>query len=511
MLTKQLSRLEEAIDSALEQELGKEDVEESGTVMSIDNGIAVIKGLKAVKNQELIKFPGGIMGMAFNLDPSSVGVILLGEYKHIQSGDRVTRSYQVADIPVSQDVLGRVISPLGEPLDDLGPIEEVKRMPIEREAPPIMHRAAVNNPLQTGLKVIDSVVPIGKGQRELILGDRQTGKTAIAVDTIINQREANVICIYCAIGQQITAVAKVIESLKQHDAMDYTVVMVAGSESAPGVSFVAPYAATSLGEYFMEKGRDVLIIYDDLTRHARAYRELSLLLERPPGREAYPGDIFYIHSRLLERSTHLKKEFGGGSLTALPIIETQAENLSAYIPTNLISITDGQISLSSKLYQKGNLPAVKIGTSVSRVGGKTQVPAYRNITSALKLTYSQFEELETFASFGTRLDENTKRILERGKRIRAVLNQPQYQPIEVTEQIGILMAVTSGILDDVPLERISQAEEIIQHLVREDETFREQLLGDEKLEEKARENFLDQVSERLKEEWDEIDGKPSND
>ncbi len=511
MLTKQLSLLEEAIDSAMEYELGKEDVEESGTVISIDSGIAVIKGLKAVKNQELIKFPGGTMGMAFNLDPSSVGVILLGEYKQIQSGDRVTRSYQVADIPVSQDVLGRVISPLGEPLDDLGPIEEDKRMPIEREAPPIMHRAAVNKPLQTGLKVIDSVVPIGKGQRELILGDRQTGKTAIAVDTIINQREANVICIYCAIGQQITAVAKVIESLKQHDAMDYTIVMVAGSESAPGVSFIAPYAATSLGEYFMERGRDVLIIYDDLTRHARAYRELSLLLERPPGREAYPGDIFYIHSRLLERSTHLKKEFGGGSLTALPIIETQAENLSAYIPTNLISITDGQISLSSKLYQKGNLPAVKIGTSVSRVGGKTQVPAYRNITSALKLTYSQFEELETFASFGTRLDENTKRILERGKRIREVLNQPQYEPVEVTEQIGILMAVTSGTLDGVPLEKISQAEEIIQSLVRENETFREQLLGDEKLEEHVRENFLEQVSERLKEEWDEVDGKPSND
>lgn len=511
MLTKQLSRLEETIGSAVKQQLGKEDVEESGTVISIDNGIAVIKGLKAVKNQELIKFPGDTMGMAFNLDARSVGVILLGEYKHIQSGDRVTRSYQVADIPVSLEVLGRVISPLGEPLDDLGPIAVDKRMPIEREAPPIMHRAPVNKPLQTGLKVIDSVVPIGKGQRELILGDRQTGKTAIAVDTIINQREADVICIYCAIGQQITAVAKVIESLKQHDAMDYTVVMVAGSESAPGVSFVAPYAATSLGEYFMEKGRDVLVIYDDLTRHARAYRELSLLLERPPGREAYPGDIFYIHSRLLERSTHLKPAFGGGSLTALPIIETQAENLSAYIPTNLISITDGQISLSSKLYQKGNLPAVKIGTSVSRVGGKTQVPAYRQITSALKLTYSQFEELETFASFGTRLDESTKRTLERGKRIRAVLNQPQYEPVEVTEQIGILMAVTSGALDSVPLDKINQAEKIIQTMVREDETFREQLLGDDRVEDAVKEDFLQKVNDRLKEKWDENDGKPAID
>ena len=511
MLTKQLSLLEETIDAALKHDLGKEDVEESGTVISIDSGIAVIKGLKAVKNQELIKFPGGTMGMAFNLDPRSVGVILLGEYKQVQSGDRVTRSYQVADIPVSHDVLGRVISPLGEPLDDAGPIEMDQRMPIEREAPPIMRRAPVNKPLQTGLKVIDSVVPIGKGQRELILGDRQTGKTAIAVDTIINQREADVICIYCAIGQQITAVAKVIEVLKENNAMDYTVVMVAGSESAPGVSFIAPYAATSLGEYFMEKGRDVLVIYDDLTRHARAYRELSLLLERPPGREAYPGDIFYIHSRLLERSTHLKPAFGGGSLTALPIIETQAENLSAYIPTNLISITDGQIALSSKLYQKGNLPAVKIGTSVSRVGGKTQVPAYRQITSALKLTYSQFEELETFASFGTRLDETTKRTLERGKRIRAVLNQPQYQPVEVTEQIGILMAVTSGTLDSVPLDKISQAEKIIQSLVREDETFRKQLMEDEQMDEKVKKDFLERISDRLKEEWDEADGKPAID
>ena len=511
MLTKQLSLLEKAIDSALEQELGQEDVEESGTVIAIDNGIAVIKGVKAIKNQELIRFPGNAMGMAFNLDPRSVGVILLGDYKHIQSGDRVTRSYQVADIPVSQNVLGRVISPLGEPLDDLGPIETDKRMPIEREAPPIMHRAPVNQPLQTGLKVIDSVVPIGKGQRELILGDRQTGKTAIAVDTIINQREADVVCIYCAIGQQITAVAQVIAALKEHDAMNYTIVMVAGSESAPGVSFIAPYAATSLGEYFMEKGRDVLIIYDDLTRHARSYRELSLLLERPPGREAYPGDIFYIHSRLLERSTHLKPEFGGGSLTALPIIETQAENLSAYIPTNLISITDGQITLSPKLYQKGNLPAVKIGTSVSRVGGKTQVQAYRHITSALKLTYSQFEELETFASFGTRLDESTKRTLERGKRIRAVLNQPQYQPIEVTEQIGILMAVTSGTLDKVPVEKISQAEAIIQSLVREDETLRKQLSADESLDEKVKEAFLQRISDKLKEEWGEPDGKPADD
>ena len=503
MLKQQLSLLENAVDGLLNQALGEEDIEESGTVISIDNGIAVVKGLKAVKNQELIEFPGSVMGMAFNLDHRSIGVIMLGEYKLIRSGDRVKRTYLVTDIPVSKDFLGRVISPLGEPMDEQGAIEADKRYPIEREAPPIMHRAPVNKPLQTGLKVIDSVVPIGRGQRELILGDRQTGKTAIAIDAIINQRGQDVICIYCAIGQQITSVSQIINTLKENDALDYTIIMVAGSESPPGVAYIAPYAATSMGEYFMEKGKDVLVIYDDLTRHARAYRELSLLLERPPGREAYPGDIFYIHSRLLERSTHLKKEYGGGSLTALPIIETQAENLSAYIPTNLISITDGQIYLSPKLYRKGNLPAVKIGQSVSRVGGKTQVPAYRQITSALKLTYSQFEELEAFASFGTRLDASTKRTLERGKRIREILNQPQYQPMEVTEQIAVLMAVTSGTLDTIPLENIHDAEDTIRSMIREDEDFRKKLLDEEKLQEEDKKEFLKRVKAKLEEKHGE--------
>jgi F-type H+-transporting ATPase subunit alpha len=500
MLKEQFSLLEDAIDIFKQDTLGKADIEESGTIISIDSGIAVIKGLKSVKNQELIEFPGNVMGMAYNLDPHSVGVILLGEYEHIQSGDRVKRSFKVANIPVSKNFLGRVITPLGEPIDDLGPIEADQRLPIEREAPPIMHRAAVNKPLHTGIKVIDSVVPIGRGQRELILGDRQIGKTAIAIDTIINQREENVICIYCAIGQQVTGVAKLAEVLKKNDAMAYTIIMIAGSESPPGVAFIAPYAATSMGEYFMEKGQDVLIIYDDLTRHARSYRELSLLLERPPGREAYPGDIFYIHSRFLERSTHLKKEYGGGSLTALPIIETQAENLTAYIATNLISITDGQIYLSPKLFQKGHFPAVKIGDSVSRVGGKTQMAVYRQITSALKLTYSQFEELEAFASFGSRLDESTKRTLARGMRIRAILNQPQYAPVEVTEQIAVLMAVTSGALDDIPLDQIHRAEEIIRAMIREDTGFRNKLLNEEKLAEDDRKEFFYRVKIKLKEE-----------
>jgi F-type H+/Na+-transporting ATPase subunit alpha len=500
MLKEQLSFLEKAIEQALAQDPGQNDVEESGTVLFIDSGIASVKGLKNVQNQELIEFSRNIKGMAFNLDPDRIGVILLGEYDHIQAGDRVKRTYTVADIPVSNGFLGRVVSPLGEPLDQKGMIRSDARWPIERESPPIMHRAPVNIPLQTGIKVIDSVVPVGRGQRELILGDRQTGKSAIAIDTIINQKDHNMICIYCAIGQRISSVAKTIDVLRSKGAMEYTVAMIAGSEDPPGLAYIAPYAATTLGEYFMEQGKDVLIVYDDLTRHARAYRELSLLLERPPGREAYPGDIFYIHSRLLERSTRLKEEFGGGSLTALPIIETQAENLSAYIPTNLISITDGQIYLSPKLFQKGNMPAVKIGTSVSRVGGKTQLPAYRDITSALKLTYSQFEELETFASFGTRLDESTQKTLERGKRIRQVLNQKQYDPIPVTEQIAVLMTVTAGYLDDIPLEEIERAEEVIRTNARKDEDFQARILKGEKLPEDYKQQFLTRMQEQFEKE-----------
>ncbi len=500
MLENQFAFLDRSIDKSLKKDLKKKDIEESGTIISVDSGISKVKGLKKVKNEELIEFPNGTMGLAFNLDPEEIGVILLGEYNDIKAGQKVKRTYQVASIPVSEEFLGRVISPLGVILDEGGSVKAEKTLPVEREAPSILKRAAVFEPLQTGIKVIDAVVPIGRGQRELILGDRQIGKTTIAIDTIINQRDTDVICIYCTIGQQTTSVSKTIATLRENDAMKNTIVMIAGSEDPPGVSYIAPYAATSLGEYFMEKGRDVLIVYDDLTRHARSYRELSLLLERPPGREAYPGDIFYIHSRLLERSTHLKDEFGGGSITSLPIIETQAENLSAYIPTNLISITDGQIYLSPKLYQKGNLPAVQIGVSVSRIGGKTQIPSYRDIVSALKLTYSQFEELESFASFGTRLDESTKRTLERGRRIRQVLNQPQNSPIEVTEQIGVLLAVTSGALDNVPLDRIDEAQELIRKDVREDDVFRENLLSDEKLKDEKKNEFLEKIKETLKRE-----------
>jgi F-type H+-transporting ATPase subunit alpha len=364
-------------------------------------------------------------------------------------------------------MLGRVIDPTGRPLDARGPIHTKERWPVEREAPAIMDRAAVNIPLQTGIKSIDALIPVGRGQRELILGDRQTGKTAIALDTIINQRDKDVVCVYCAVGQRSSAVAGFIADLREYGALDYSVVVVAAGEQPPGLGFIAPYAATSVAEYFMHQGRDVLIVYDDLTRHAWTYRELSLLLRRPPGREAFPGDIFYIHSRLLERSTQLRPELGGGSLTALPIVETEAQNVAAYIPTNIISITDGQIYLSPTLFQRGVLPAVDVGQSVSRVGGKTQLPAYQAVAGDLRLAYSQFEELENFARFGTRLDEATRQTIERGRRVREALKQPEYQPIPVAEQIAVLLAVTSGIFDDLPLTAVAEASLTIRHAVTE--------------------------------------------
>ena len=414
--------------------------------------------------EELLKFPNNLHGIAFNVDADEIGVVLLGEYWKLQAGDEVERTGRVMDVPVGDALIGRVINPLGEPLDNLGNIAFEKRLPIERPAPAIVDRDPVTVPLQTGIKVIDALIPIGRGQRELIVGDRQTGKTAIAIDTIINQHDQDVICIYCAIGQRAASVAKVIADLKEKDALKYSIVIVSEGSDAPGLKFIAPYAATSIGEYFMEKGKDVLIIYDDLTNHARAYREISLLLRRPPGREAFPGDIFYIHSRLLERSTHLRKEHGGGSLTALPIVETEAQNISAYIPTNLISITDGQIYLSPTLFELGVLPAVDVGKSVSRVGGKAQRPAYRSVTGALKLAYSQFEELETFAKFGTRLDEHTRKIIDHGRKIRACLKQPASQPVTLAEQIVVLLSLTDKLFDNVPLDRMKEAEQALRKL-----------------------------------------------
>jgi F-type H+/Na+-transporting ATPase subunit alpha len=438
---------------------------ETGQVTYIGQGIARVNGLPGTQLDELIRFQGGVLGTAFNLDEEEVGVVLLGKDTGIQAGSEVRRTGRLLDVPVGKELLGRVITPTGSPLDGRGSLLNLNRLPVEREATPIMQRAPVVIPLQTGIKVVDALVPIGRGQRELILGDRQTGKTAIALDTIINQRDQNMICVYCAIGQRNSAVAQFVAGLQRHGAMDYSVVVVANAEETPGLQFVAPYAATTIGEYFMEQGRDVLVIYDDLTRHAWAYREMSLLLRRPPGREAYPGDIFYIHSRLLERSTHLRESLGGGSLTALPIAETEAQNVSAYIPTNLISITDGQVYLSPDLFQKGILPAVDLGKSVSRVGGKTQLPAYRAVAGDLGLSYAQFEELETFARFGTRLDDDTRRTIERGERVREALKQPQYKTVLIAEQIAVFLAVTEGYFDDLPLEKIAAGEKAIREAV----------------------------------------------
>ncbi|MEO8280881.1 MAG: alternate F1F0 ATPase, F1 subunit alpha [Ideonella sp.] len=434
---------------------------EVGTVLSVATGVAYVGGLPGVAYAEMIRFPDGLLGLAFDVDETEVGVVLLGDHALLQAGAEVRREGRVMDVAVGEGLLGRVIDPLGRPLDGQPPIASDLRMPIERPAPAIMDRAPVNVPLQTGLKVIDALIPIGRGQRELILGDRQTGKTSIAIDSIVNQRGRDVVCIYCAIGQRASAVAKVVAVLRDHGALAYSIVVVADGNDAPGLSYIAPYAATSIAEFFMAAGRDVLIVYDDLTQHARSYRELSLLLGRPPGREAFPGDIFYIHSRLLERATHLNQQLGGGSLTALPIIETEAEDISAYIPTNLISITDGQVYLSPTLFQLGVLPAVDVGRSVSRVGGKAQLAAFRAVAGDLKLAYAQFEELETFARFGAHLDDATQASITHGQRIRACLKQPELAPVPVPAQLAIVLALTAGLFDPVPVDCMADAEQAV--------------------------------------------------
>lgn len=435
---------------------------EVGTVMSVATGFTRVSGLPGVGLDELLVFPGEVLGIAFNIDVEDIGVVLLGDYAQLQAGDPVRRTGRVMDVAVGEALLGRVIDPLGRPLDGKGPVESLQRLPIERPAPAIMDRAPVTAPLHTGIKVVDALIPVGRGQRELILGDRQTGKTALAIDTILNQHDQQVICVYCAMGQRASAVARSIAHLEQKGALAYTVVVVTEGNDPPGLTYIAPYAATSIAEFFMEAGHDVLIVYDDLTHHARSYRELSLLLRRPPGREAYPGDIFYIHSRLLERSTHLLPELGGGSLTALPIIETEAQDLSAYIPTNLISITDGQIYLSPRLFELGVLPAVDVGKSVSRVGGKAQQAAYREVAGDLKLSYAQFEELENFSRFGARLDDETRLRIEHGRRIRACLKQAEFAMVSVPAQITVLLALRAALFDPVPLAQMVRAEAAVQ-------------------------------------------------
>ena len=430
---------------------------EEGVVRTVLNGIVKIDGLPGVGYEELVQFHDDLFGIAFNIDPAEVGVVLLGDYARLKSGDRARRTGRVTDVPVGDDLVGRVIDPLGQPLDELGPVKTTLRWPIERPAPPIMDRAPVTVPLQTGIEVIDAIVPVGRGQRELILGDRQTGKTSVALSAMINQRQKEVLCIYCAIGQKAASVAKAVAVLRDHGAMEHSIVMVTEGNDPPGLQYIAPYAATTIAEYFMQRGRDVLIVYDDLTNHARAYRELSLLLKRPPGREAFPGDVFYIHSRLLERATHLSRELGGGSLTALPIIETEAQNIAAYIPTNLISITDGQLYLSPTLFELGILPAVEIGKSVSRVGGKAQLAAYRAVTGSLKLAYAQFEELENFARFGTRLDDASRKIIDHGQRIRECFKQDEFDVLSLPEQLLILLALTEKSFERIAVDGMRDA------------------------------------------------------
>ncbi len=436
------------------------NLEEVGSVISVGDGIAKIYGLEKAMAGELVFFPRNkLYGMVFNLEEDSVGVVLFGESSLVKEGDEVNRTKRILSVPVGEALIGRVVNPLGEPLDDKGPIKNDGYYPVERIAPGIIERKSVHEPLQTGLKAIDSMIPIGRGQRELIIGDRKTGKTAVAIDTIINQRGQDVICIYVAIGQKQSTVAQVVKKLEEEGAMDYTIVVSASASEPAPLLYLAPYAGCAMGEYFMHKGQHVLIVYDDLSKHAAAYREISLLLRRPPGREAYPGDVFYLHSRLLERAAKLSDERGAGSLTALPIIETQAGDVSAYIPTNVISITDGQIYLETDLFHSGVRPAVNVGLSVSRVGGSAQIKAMKKVAGTLRLDLAQYRELAAFAQFGSDLDAATQKQLTRGARLVEILKQPQYSPLPVEKQIVIIYAGTNGYLDDLPLEKVKDFEE----------------------------------------------------
>jgi F-type H+-transporting ATPase subunit alpha len=435
------------------------DVAEVGSVISLGDGIARVHGVERAMAGEMLEFPHGVFGIALNLEEDSVGTVLLGEYKEIKEGDIVKRTGRIISVPVGDELLGRVVNALGQPLDGKGPIITKEFFPIERLAPGVVDRQPVKEPLQTGLKAIDGMVPIGRGQRELIIGDRQTGKTAVAVDAIINQKGTGVVCVYNAIGQKQSTVAQVVRTLEEFGAMEYTIVVAATASDPAPMLYIAPYSACALGEYFRDSGRHALLVYDDLSKHAQAYREISLLLRRPPGREAYPGDVFYLHSRLLERAAKMRNEMGGGSLTALPIIETQAGDLSAYIPTNVISITDGQIFLESDLFHQGVRPAINVGNSVSRVGGSAQIKAMRQVAGTLRLDLAQYRELAAFAQFGSDLDKATQAQLNRGRRLVEILKQPQYQPLAVEKQVAIIYAATKGFLDHVAVEDVRRYEE----------------------------------------------------
>ena len=452
----------EEISSVIKEQIknytAKLETTDVGTVIQVADGIARIHGLENAMQGELLEFPGEVYGMVMNLEEDNVGVVLLGDSRAVNEGDVVKTTGRVVEVPVGDALTGRVVNALGQPIDEKGPIDPDKYRPVERVAYGVIDRQAVDTPVQTGIKAIDSMVPIGRGQRELIIGDRQTGKTAIAVDTIINQKGQNMHCIYVAIGQKASTVAGIVKTLKEHDAMEYTTVVASTASELAPLQYIAPYAGCAIGEEWMERGEDVLIIYDDLSKHATAYRTLSLLLRRPPGREAYPGDVFYLHSRLLERASRLSKELGGGSLTAIPIIETQAGDVSAYIPTNVISITDGQIYLETEMFHAGFRPAINAGLSVSRVGGAAQIKAMKKIAGPIRTELAQYRELASFAQFGSELDDDTRERLAQGERIKEVLKQPQYQPLAVEKQIVIIYAVTRKYLLDVPVERIAEFE-----------------------------------------------------
>ena len=452
----------EEISSVIKEQIknytAKLETTDVGNVIQVADGIARIHGLENAMQGELLEFPGEVYGMVMNLEEDNVGVVLLGDSRAVNEGDVVKTTGRVVEVPVGDALTGRVVNALGQPIDEKGPIDTEKYRPVERVAYGVIDRQAVDTPVQTGIKAIDSMVPIGRGQRELIIGDRQTGKTAIAVDTIINQKGQNMHCIYVAIGQKASTVASIVKTLKEHDAMEYTTVVAATASELAPLQYIAPYAGCAIGEEWMERGEDVLIIYDDLSKHATAYRTLSLLLRRPPGREAYPGDVFYLHSRLLERASRLSEELGGGSLTALPIIETQAGDVSAYIPTNVISITDGQIYLETEMFHAGFRPAINAGLSVSRVGGAAQIKAMKKIAGPIRTELAQYRELAAFAQFGSELDDDTRERLAQGERIKEVLKQPQYQPLAVEKQIVIIYAVTRKYLLDVPVERIAEFE-----------------------------------------------------
>lgn len=452
---------EQLVEQLKNQLLGFENsatAEHVGTVVEVSDGIARISGLSTVASMEMIEFDGGIFGVALNLEAQSVGAIILGDYQKVRQGDTVKATGKILSVPVGEHLIGRVVSALGEAKDGKGKIKETAFYPVEKIAPGVITRESVKQPLQTGIKAIDALIPIGRGQRELIIGDRQTGKTAIAIDTIINQKGQDVVCVYVAIGQKESKVAKIVAELEKRGAMQYTIVVSAGASEPAALSYIAPYAGCAMAEYFMDKGLDVLIVYDDLSKQAVAYREISLLLRRPPGREAYPGDVFYLHSRLLERAAKLSKEYGGGSITALPIIETQAGDVSAYIPTNVISITDGQIFLETDLFYKGIKPALNVGISVSRVGSSAQTKAMKKVAGKLKLSLAQFREMEAFAQFGSDLDEVTKNQLELGKRLTEILKQPQYEPVVLAKQVVTLYAANNGFMSTVPVERVSEFE-----------------------------------------------------